>query len=441
MIAGFGKANMTPPPGTRMMGFHNRDCGPGSGPVRDELFVRALYLSHENEHENEETLIVSYDMCFIGREDADRMKGAIGRTLNLSPRQILLASTHTHSGPASGYWTYGDYLPANRLFLRELEKKSVSAATSAKSQARPVTISAGMGSTQIPMSRRRHMENGAVEFRPAPDGVVCNALPVCVFKDESGQVVSCLFSAAAHPSNLIDDSISADYPGLVVERLNAHLNTEGSIFLLGCAGDVKTAAAGRGRDTWLRDWSVVEETGNQLAQEVLQVVDHALQPVQPSLHIDLVETLWPLMPHPARAELEALAAQLKPDVRTCEQEVRHLWAARQLEFLDKGIPLRTAASVLIQGIQLGDNLRIIAIEGEPVADHGLNILKHYPEGITFALGYSNGEALYLPVSYMLPEGGYEVDSFWEYSYPSRLAPGMEAVVEQTLQAFEKQNIR
>lgn len=437
MISGFGKAKMTPPPGTRMMGFHNRDCGPGSGPVRDDLFVRTLYLSQGGEA----ALIVSYDMCFIGREDADRMKGAIGRELGLTPAQIMLASTHTHSGPASGYWTYGDYLPPSRIFLRELEKQCVAAAKIAREAARPVTISAGMGSTQIPMSRRRPMEDGTIGFRPYPEGIVCNALPICLFKDENGKVVSCLFSAAAHPSNLIDDSISADYPGLVIEQLNAHLDTDGSIFLLGCAGDVKTAAAGRGRDTWLRDWPVVQETGETLSREVLDLVDSGLQPVEPSLHTALVETFWPLLPHPERPELEALAAQLKPGIRTCEQEVRHLWAERQLEFLDKGIPLRSAASILIQGIQLAAGLRIIAIEGEPVAEHGLNILAHYGHGVTFALGYTNGEGMYLPVTRQLPEGGYEVDSFWEYSYPSQLAPGMEAIVEQTMVAFEQDNIR
>jgi hypothetical protein len=421
-----------------MMGFHLRDCGPGSGAVRDNLFVRVLYLAHGSE----QALLVSFDICFIGREDADRLKGGIGRHLDLTPRQIMLAATHTHSGPASGYWTFGDYLPPNRLFLRELETAVAEAATAAKAQARPVEVWAGMGSTTIPMSRRRRMENGATEFRPAPDAIVCNALPVCLMRDEAGEAVACLFSAAAHPSNLIDNSISAEYPGVAIERINAHLGTDCGLFLLGCAGDAKTAAAGRGRDTWQRnDWNVIIETGNQLATEVIQVLEGGLQQVEPALHTALVETQWPLMAPPQRDELEAIAAQLKPGAPPCEQEVRHLWAARQLELLDRGHVLPASASVLIQGIQLGADLRLIAIEGEPVAEHGLNILKFYDQGVTFPLGYANGEALYLPVSRQLPEGGYEVDSFWEYSYPSRLAPGMEQIVERTLVAFRESDIR
>ena len=97
MKAGFSRVNMNPPPGTRMMGFGARDRGPGSESIRDDIFVRALYLSHGGD----EAVILSLDMCFIGREDSDRYKGVIGRLLDLSPRQILLNSSHSHVGPAS----------------------------------------------------------------------------------------------------------------------------------------------------------------------------------------------------------------------------------------------------------------------------------------------------------------------------------------------------
>jgi hypothetical protein len=76
---------------------------------------------------------------------------------------------------------------------------------------------------------------------------------------------------------------------------------------------------------------------------------------------------------------------------------------------------------------------LIATEGEPVSDHGLHMLSMFP-GVTFPLGYANGEAAYLPSSRMLSEGGYEVDSFWEYGLPSQFAPGME---DQLRQAFDR----
>jgi len=70
-------------------------------------------------------------------------------------------------------------------------------------------------------------------------------------------------------------------------------------------------------------------------------------------------------------------------------------------------------------------VRLIAVEGELVAELGLLIRRFFGKGLTFVLGYSNGEGLYLPTSAMLEEGGYEVASYWEYGFPAPLAPGIE----------------
>ena len=40
--------------------------------------------------------------------------------------------------------------------------------------------------------------------------------------------------------------------------------------------------------------------------------------------------------------------------------------------------------------------------------------------------------MYLPTSKTLDEGGYEVESFWEYRQPSRLAKGMERILMDSL---------
>jgi hypothetical protein len=96
--------------------------------------------------------------------------------------------------------------------------------------------------------------------------------------------------------------------------------------------------------------------------------------------------------------------------------------------------------VLFQGIQLGEGLRLIAIEGEPMAAYGNMILDAYPNGVTFPLGYANGEALYLVTSNMLDEGGMEPTSYWEYGWPAPLAPGMEAIVAEAIEELGQRGI-
>jgi len=86
--------------------------------------------------------------------------------------------------------------------------------------------------------------------------------------------------------------------------------------------------------------------------------------------------------------------------------------------------------VTAHGVQLGEGVRMVGLEGEAVAGLGNAITRYYGDGVTFPLGYVDGAQAYLPTDAMLDEGGYEVVSFYEYRLPARLAPG----IDQTLQA-------
>ena len=132
----------------------------------------------------------------------------------------------------------------------------------------------------------------------------------------------------------------------------------------------------------------------------------------------MVEMTWPLQAPQPREWYESIRDN--PD----EAKIRRLWAGAVLDDMDDGkspesVPLR------LQGIRLGDGVRIVAMEGEPVAEWGLRMIAAFADGVTFALGYANGQGMYLPISSMVEEGGYEVVSFWEYGFPAPLAAGME----------------
>jgi len=111
-----------------------------------------------------------------------------------------------------------------------------------------------------------------------------------------------------------------------------------------------------------------------------------------------------------------------------------------LERIERGEPLPTSVPILIQGVQLGKGLRIVGVEGEMVAGLGILIRDFYAEGITFPLGYSNGEGLYMPTSDMIDEGGYEVVSYWEYRYPAPLAKGFESILTQALEQLRASGV-
>jgi hypothetical protein len=108
--------------------------------------------------------------------------------------------------------------------------------------------------------------------------------------------------------------------------------------------------------------------------------------------------------------------------------LRTRWAENGLQLYERGETLPQTIELLMQVCVLSDALRIVAIEGEPVGQLGQLFSDQFASGVTWPLGYSNGVGIYIPMSYMLAEGGYEVSSFWEYGHFSQLAPGIESVI-------------
>ena len=163
--AGFSGVKITPPVGIGMTGFGQRDYDPsGSKGNHDDLYARAIYL----EQGDKKFLIMGFDLLFFSREEADRFKGAIGRVLDLATSQILLNTSHTHTGPKVGSW---DYTQSDELYLSFLEKSILKAAVDAKSNAVPVTLWAGKTpheQTQKTFKRhyRLRSQSGRESLRP-----------------------------------------------------------------------------------------------------------------------------------------------------------------------------------------------------------------------------------------------------------------------------------
>ena len=230
MRTGFAKSCVSPPLGMAMEGLHQTEVCKA---IHDDLFVRALWLSHDGA----EALIVAFDLLFFERCVVDRFKGALGRRLNLRPCQIFLNTTHTHAGPRVTRWHYNG--APEPLYLDQVEEAMLDAAARAKAKLRDVTIWAGMTRTDLPVSRRKPTAGERVEWKPYRKGAICDALPFCVFKDAGGSVVALLFSVSCHPSMIYECAISAEYPGAAMRLLNAHFQTDGSMFLQGAGGETK----------------------------------------------------------------------------------------------------------------------------------------------------------------------------------------------------------
>ncbi len=427
MRAGFSRRDITPPLGARMFGWGGRDEDDGCNDVHDPLYVRAIWLDDGGEA----VVIVGYDLLFFSRDVADRLRGAIGRRHGLAPRQVLLNTSHTHHGPTTGTWWTALFSPPDALYLDDLERATLMAVAEAQHRAENVSLRAGVASTDIAASRRNVGADGVARWEANLDNAIHSDVPVCAFDGASGPVCA-LFSASCHPSTVPGHAISADYPGVAMREIDDALGAPCSLFLQGVGGDTKVRAAG---DTLAfgTTWPDMEHAGRSLARSVLGALEES-EPVRPALASAETEIELSMLPVPDRSELAAFAASAH------KREMKALWADRMLARLDRGEALPTAVPVTMHGVRLAKGIRIVGLEGEAVADLGVLIAGEFGDGATFPLGYTDGCRLYLPSDRMLPEGGYEVESFYEYHQPAQLAPGIDDRLREGLRRLREGGI-
>ncbi|MHB8994332.1 MAG: hypothetical protein ACYC63_03670 [Armatimonadota bacterium] len=426
MQAGFAKADINSTPSALMFGFAGRDVEKPIEGVHDDLFVRALYL-REGE---EQALILAYDLLFLGEAEVEQFRAALAdRLVGLEPSQMMFNTSHSHVTPRIGTWAWGGHTPPDAAYVGKVLAATLEAAEAARDAACEVTLHAGKTKTAIPLSRRKIDEQGRAQWAPNLGGRVCDTLPYCLLKDANGQPVCLLFSISCHPSMIAGWETSAEYPGAACRALDAHLDCECSMFLQGTGGDAKPALSGSTGQWRSCTWEEVEQVGRQAADEVIRGLSSDLTQIKPALRCELEVLHWPLQPALDEDGFLAIA----DDATQTEQ--KRIWAKRNAETLQRGETLPRSFSVAIQGLQLGEGLRLVAMQGEAVAGWGRLILKHYPQGVTFPLAYANGQGLYLPTSDIIPEGGYEVESYHEYWVPSALAPGFEEIFLSALKRF------
>lgn len=419
--AGFSRVDITPPLSTPLMGWGHASKRPAAR-VNDPLYVRALWL----EQGQEVAVVVTFDLCFVSRLEAQRWHGMLARSHGLLPRQVLFAATHTHAGPATG--TYLELIdqPALRDYHDELDAAIVTAIDVARHAAVPVTMRCTTTQSALPFNRRRAGPTG-VTNAPNSQGPVFADLPLILLESSDHQPVCLIFGVSTHPVTFGLPEISADYPGVAANLLDEHLGRACSLFLQGAGGDSRPATLVEG-DRWLRHPTFVQTqaTGRLLADEAIAALA-SLSPMPARLRSALLETHWPLRP----LTREELAAELKSD-----RPDKRAWAQRQMALRQRDKSLRSHAPILLHKIELGPLARLIGIEGEPVHTFGHLVSQAYPEGVTAFAGYCHGEGLYLVSTPMLVEGGYEPESFWEYHQPGPLAPGTEGVFVRSLMGIK-----
>lgn len=417
--AGAARVEITPPIGVDLTGFIARE-NPCTG-VRDPLYARALVVDDGSRR----LAMLSCDLLGLARDLVDQLRDHISQATGIPGPQILIATTHTHAGPAAlPLIDCGEIAPA---YVEGLLPKLVAAVEQAQAALRPATAQRGSGASTAGVHNRR-----------SPGDVIDSEVGVLRLDDAQGDPIALVVNYTCHPTTLHFDNrlISADYPGLICQQLEADTGAV-ALYLMGAIGDVGPVTRG-------------EESLALIGQAVTAAV-RGLLPKLTSVAAPRLDTegellALPLFPLPTREQWAAwreeytsaaLAAERDRELsRAKVQWAMVHWTERMFEAMQAN-QLQPTVPAEVQMLRIGD-LVIIGVPGEYFVELGLQIKAGILAAGTAAqvmiCGFANGNIGYIPARRAYPIGGYEVaEAYKYYSYPAAVTPDAgEQIVAQAI---------
>ena len=272
MLAGTAKLEITPKTNVWMDGMIRSHKSVG---VHDPLFVRALVLAPGNDPA-EAFAVVSADICGLNEDDSRAVREAAAEATGIPVGHIIIATTHTHSGPA----TMGVFNQYEAQYVSDTVRPAiVSALTQAAENRRPVAAGCESGREETVSHYRRLLaDDGHVvmNWEPYPAENIVRPLgepdpEVGVLRigdvADPSKTICTLFNHAGHPNVMSGENylISADYPGFAEKCLEDEFGGT-AMFVNGAQGSVDIDGL---KD---RDWEGVERAGGALAGAVVETV-------------------------------------------------------------------------------------------------------------------------------------------------------------------------
>jgi hypothetical protein len=366
LFAGFARREITPPAGSPMAGFPDRKpvmkARIAEG-AHDPLYVRALALRQGDEI----AIICSADVLCIQWPDVDAIRNAFAQRTGVSPGNLILCATHTHSGPEVSYLFGGTPDDQSAKLLRE---KTVEAAEAALHNCGPAKLSLGVAEEDLSYNRLKiHPEGKAQWVSRNPErqkiGPADQKITALKLDAMDGSPVSSVVHFAAHPVILTNPNrkFSAEFPGAALSFLEK-TGVGDTVYLQGAAGNLHPYQA-------ITDsFDSVLEMGTQLGR----VASTALQTATPVNSVNL-------------------------EIRTINGELPHR--------LNSSMTVRMEIKIL----KISECLALVFWQGEPFVELSLALQWRSPVRHTIVVGYSNGWTGYVPHRRAYHYGGYGVDAY------------------------------
>ncbi|MBE0534360.1 MAG: neutral/alkaline non-lysosomal ceramidase N-terminal domain-containing protein [Phycisphaerae bacterium] len=418
---GVASAVITPDQPMWMAGYAARDK-PSEGKVHD-LHAKALAIE---DAQGTRLVIVTVDLLGLSRSSRDWLEKESGRRFNLPPEGLLLNASHTHCGPAlheTRFSIYGDTIcdlspeqtRQSKQYLEGLHEKILHVVGAAIESLAPARLSYSHARAGFAMNRRWRVEGGH-RIQPNPDGPVDHDVPVLRVDSPDGKLQAVLFGYACHCTTLSFYEFCGDYAGFAQEYIEQAHPGVTALFMAGCGGDQNPYPRGGPRTL-----EYCREHGRALANGVETALTPRAVAVAGPIRAAIDTVTLEFAEPPSRALLEE---QLKSSNKYARGHAQVL-----LDELEQAGRIGTTYPYLVQVIEFGEDLTMIALAGEVVVDYSLRLKAELTGRPVWVAGYCNDVFGYLPSVRVLQEGGYEAGDAMLYTpLPGPFAPSVEKLV-------------
>lgn len=409
--AGVARIDITPEEPMWMAGYGSR-TSPSEG-VLHSIWIKALALEDASGHRS---VLVTADLLGWPKDLSDLIRKEAEEKFGLSKSQIILNSSHTHTGPVLNGALLDIYpleeadLVIIKKYTKALGEKVIQLIGTALDDMNPAFLYAENGVARFQVNRRNNSENTlhrATELKGPND----YSVPVIKVESSEGDLKAIVFGYACHPTVLSLNQWSGDYAGYAQIDLEKKYPGSVAMFFQGAGADQNPLPR--------RTVALAKQYGKMLAASVERILEEEMRPLIPVLRTAYDEVELDLETPPSEKELQRMAES--------STGYQKRWSERLLKELQSGEKFKKSYPYPLQVWKLGDQ-SVFALGGELLVGYA-NRLKEIFGPDAFVMGYSNDVMSYIPTARVLREGGYEADqAHVVYGLPSGWTADIETVI-------------
>ena len=443
-LAGFSRVNVTPSMGTPIMGYYIDRYAEG---VLDELEVNAAAFSVGGKL----SIIMSVDNCSLNKAKLTPAREKIADALSMDKDAIIIASTHTHTGPGPSL-TFGEDNDLLQEYYKVLLQKCVDAAILAVNDLAPAKIGYGIGEAKkVAFIRRFRMKDGTVMTNPGvnnpdilePLETVDERVNVLRIDRENKESIV-IANFGNHPDTVGGSLVTADWPGFARKFVEKAIDNTRCVFFNGAQGDVNHVNVhpdgGDFNDMFndfdgcSRGYGHARHIGRVVAAAVMQVYDK-VKYVDVDSTDGKIEDLYVPSHKPTKEELPLAKKYTELHNNGKDEEIPYtgmmlttvVAEAKRMVTLENG---PDGFILPISVIKLGP-VAFVGLPGEPFTEIGRKIKEAPGYEIVLPFCCANDSMGYFPSTKAYAEGGYEARA-------SRFAPGIaDRIVEKAKTMLEE----